>query len=240
MHNVFSLGMRRGSVLPIIALSLVALCGAVALAIDVGRIAVAKIQCQSAADVAAMAGARYAKRGHPPGPDCRHEQRRRTPRSTYQVMGQPLTASDLSVQHGTYHYDTTSQQFVPSFTLQSGENYNLTKVTITKSCPTTFARVFGFSAFNVSATATAAHRPRDVAIVLDYSGSMNNESDLWNCECYLDNGQSAPNNPNKTSNNRKRSTPSSGTTRHRRRTTRTTPTTPTCSARRRRLEPALG
>ena len=43
--------------------------------------------------------------------------------------------------------------------------------------------------------------PVDTAIVLDYSGSMNNESDLWNCEGYLDNGQSAPNNPNQTSNN---------------------------------------
>ena len=49
---------RRGSVAPVIGVSLVALCGAVALAIDVGRIAVAKLQCQSAADVAAMAGAR--------------------------------------------------------------------------------------------------------------------------------------------------------------------------------------
>ena len=37
----------------------------------------------------------------------------------------------------------------------------------------------------IVANAVAAHRPRDVAIVLDFSGSMNNESDLWNCEGYL-------------------------------------------------------
>jgi hypothetical protein len=30
---------------------------------------------------------------------------------------------------------------------------------------------------------------------------MNNESDLWNCESYLDNGTAAPNNTNMTSNN---------------------------------------
>ena len=191
---------RPGSVAPAIAISLVALCGAVALAIDVGRVAVAKLQCQSAVDVAAMAGARTLN-GIMPQDLTSATTNAQNAAMTYQIMGQPIVTGDLTVTHGTYHYDTTAQQFVPSYTLQTGENYNLTKVSITKSCPTTFANVFGFSAFNVTASATAAHRPRDVAIVLDYSGSMNNESDLWNNESYLDNGQSAPNNPNNTSNN---------------------------------------
>src|SRR5262249_18836373 len=51
--------------------------------------------------------------------------------------------------------------------------------------PSAFANVFGIPTLNVTATATAAHRPRDVGIVLDYSGSMNNESDLWNIETYV-------------------------------------------------------
>ena len=191
---------RQGSVAPAIAISLVGLCGAVALAIDVGRVAVAKLQCQSAVDVAAMAGARTLN-GIMPQDLTSATTNAQNAALTYQIMGQPIVTSDLTVTHGTYHYDTSAQQFVPSYTLQTGENYNLTKVSITKSCPTTFANVFGFSAFSVTASATAAHRPRDVAIVLDYSGSMNNESDLWNNESYLDNGQSAPNNPNYTSNN---------------------------------------
>ncbi len=191
---------RSGSIAPVIAISLVALCGAVALAIDVGRVAVAKLQCQSAVDVAAMAGARTLN-GIMPQDLATATTNAQNAAMTYQIMGQHIVTGDLTVTHGTYHYDTTAQQFVPSFTLLTGDNYNLTKVSITKSCPTTFANVFGFSAFNVNASATAAHRPRDVAIVLDYSGSMNNESDLWNNESYLDNGQSAPNNPNNTSNN---------------------------------------
>ncbi|MGO9600596.1 MAG: TadG family pilus assembly protein [Isosphaeraceae bacterium] len=183
-----------------IGLSLVAICGAVALAIDVGRIAVAKLECQNAADVASMAGARTLN-GIMPQDLGAATTNAQNAALTYLVMGQPIQVSEINVQHGTYHYDQTKQAFVPSMTLGSGENYNLTQVSITKSCPTTFARVFGYSAFSVNATATAAHRPRDTAIVLDYSGSMNNESDLWNCESYLDNGQSAPNNPNQTSNN---------------------------------------
>src|SRR5262249_18156040 len=89
-------------------------------------------------------------------------------------------------------------------------------VTVKYDVNTPFARAFGMidpsfnSVFTVTSTAQAAHRPRDVCIVLDYSGSMNNESDLWNNEAYLDNGLTTttsgykwpqPSNPNLTSNN---------------------------------------
>src|SRR3954453_16581405 len=49
---------RRGAVLPLVVLSLVALVGMLALAIDIGMVAVARSQVQNAADSAAMAGAR--------------------------------------------------------------------------------------------------------------------------------------------------------------------------------------
>jgi uncharacterized membrane protein len=49
---------RAGAVLPLVTVCLVALLGFVALAIDVGLMAVARTQAQSAADVAALAGAR--------------------------------------------------------------------------------------------------------------------------------------------------------------------------------------
>jgi hypothetical protein len=50
------------------------------------------------------------------------------------------------------------------------------------------------TSFNVTATAIAAHRPRDTTIVLDFSGSMNNESDLWNCESYQGSYEGTSNN----------------------------------------------
>src|SRR5262245_34347167 len=49
---------RRGAVLPLVAICLVALIGMVALAIDLGMVAIARNQCQNAADGAAMAGVR--------------------------------------------------------------------------------------------------------------------------------------------------------------------------------------
>ncbi len=47
---------RNGSILPLVVVSLVGICGFVALAIDIGMVAVAKTQCQNAADAAATAG----------------------------------------------------------------------------------------------------------------------------------------------------------------------------------------
>ena len=49
---------RRGALLPLLALALLGLIGLLALAIDIGMVAVARSQCQNAADAAAMAGAR--------------------------------------------------------------------------------------------------------------------------------------------------------------------------------------
>src|SRR5262245_52077060 len=49
---------RRGVVLPLVAVCLIALIGLVALAIDIGMVAVAKTQSQSAADSIATVGAR--------------------------------------------------------------------------------------------------------------------------------------------------------------------------------------
>src|SRR5438876_8792746 len=49
---------RKGAVLPLVTICLIALFGFVALAIDVGMMAVARTQAQSAADISALAGAR--------------------------------------------------------------------------------------------------------------------------------------------------------------------------------------
>ena len=58
MRNSLPSTRRDGAVLPLVTVCLVGLVGFVALAIDVGMMAVARTQAQSAADVAALAGAR--------------------------------------------------------------------------------------------------------------------------------------------------------------------------------------
>src|SRR5437762_8736246 len=49
---------RPGTVLPTLGVCLISLFGFVALAVDLGMLAVSRTQCQNAADVAALVGAR--------------------------------------------------------------------------------------------------------------------------------------------------------------------------------------
>jgi Flp pilus assembly protein TadG len=188
---------RRGTIVPLMAVSVAVMLGFVALAMDVGRLAVARTQCQNAADAAAIAGARTLSTGT--AANLATATTNATSAATASsILGVQLqTAEVTTVQHGAYHYDYTHQTFAPVFTnpLPTGDIYNLTQVTITHQVPGTFCNIFGITANTVTATATAAARPRDVVLVLDYSGSMNNESDIWNVESYLGNMINTPNDP---------------------------------------------
>ena len=189
---------RRGSIMPVVALLMVCLCGFTALSVEVATIATVKVQCQNAADSAALAGARTLD-GSPDPKTSQAQANALSAASGNSALGLnnlgkiavvPFSSPEVAVTCGTYHYDTTSQSFYPAYTLASGENYNLVRVTAQRAVKNTFFAVDGGAAApadnpTVVATAVAAHRPRDVAVVLDFSGSMNNESDIWNCETYL-------------------------------------------------------
>ena len=183
----------RGAILPLTAISIIGLCGFLALSIDLGMLAVARAQVQDAADAAAIAGARSLDGSA--GSNLATSTADATTQATRNtILGTNVNPAEVSVRQGTYHYNYTTQTFSPLFPPGANENYNLTEVTITHTYNTTFAKVIGVSTMTVTGKSTAAHRPRDVAMVLDYSGSMNNESDLWNCESYLGSFLNTPNN----------------------------------------------
>jgi Flp pilus assembly protein TadG len=169
---------RRGAILPMVAISLIALLGLVALAIDVGMLLVEKTQAQNAADTAAMTGAR-AIDGSPGGNLANAILYAQQIAGYNSVLGVPVTSSEVVPTPGAYHYDPVQQVFVPELTVTPPDNYSLMQVVVTTSRPSGFARVFGAPTLDVQATAIAAHRPRDICMVLDFSGSMNNETDLW-------------------------------------------------------------
>lgn len=186
-------GVRRGAILPLVAFALVGLVGFCALAIDVSVIAVTRNQCQNAADGAAMTGARSLN-GSVNANLTLADQNAKVVAKANKVMSKAVTDPEISVQFGSYHYDPTSSTFSPQYPPVAPDTYNLCHVTVSRTQPSLFAGVFGVGTLSVSATATSAHRPRDVCMVLDYSGSMNNESDLWNNEGYLGTANNSPNN----------------------------------------------
>ena len=116
------------------------------------------------------------------------------------VLGQQCGATGstdvVNVQLGQYYYSRSSNTFIaypadPGSTAAPGTSANwpttvassdlpptLTTATYTTQSPLYFARVFGMSSMSVSAQATAISRPRDVALIIDFSGSMRLDSQL--------------------------------------------------------------
>ncbi|MFL5339654.1 MAG: pilus assembly protein TadG-related protein [Gemmataceae bacterium] len=184
---------RIGTILPYLVITIVALCGFTALAVDVGMIMVAKAELQTAADAAAFAGAR-ALDGSPSANLAGATAAAVNSATSNNDLGVAIRAPEVTVTHGAYHYDYNTAVFSPQFPPVAPDNYNLTQVTIVHDVPLGFAKVWNLFTTRVSVTAIAAHRPRDVCIILDYSGSMNNESDVWNCESYLGTANNSPNN----------------------------------------------
>jgi Flp pilus assembly protein TadG len=169
---------RRGTVLPLVVFCVVILLGMVALAIDVGMMMVAKNQCQNAADAAAMAGARsltgnvsannnYASAG--PAAVAAAE--------ANSILSHPIQSGQVVVTIGSYSYDATSGSFV-AYPSSKGpnDNWTLAQATVSYQGSPFFGKVLGLSSYNTTATSTGAHRPRDVVLINDFSGSMRFDS----------------------------------------------------------------
>jgi hypothetical protein len=193
-------------VLPLVAICTVALIGMVALAIDLGMIAVARTQCQNAADSAAMAGARtingnstgnYNLSAVPTaavtaavankifGTNVQGSPGSISPNTALtDSQGNPysFTSGQVQVDVGTYAF--TYNDANPSqegFGIQipridTTEPYSAVRVTVSYTGNFSFGRVFGINTYNANAQSVAGHRPRDVVIVLDLSGSMRFQS----------------------------------------------------------------
>lgn len=202
---------RRGHVLALTALSLIVLLGMIALAIDIGLLAVARAQCQNAADAGAVAGCRKINGNADAAVNYGYDM---VPAAAIRsalnnkILGKGLSGDantdwdtddpdvkakvhpanhsyktgQVEVQIGSYTYyfndaDPSQEGFKLQFPRSdSAEPYSAVKVTVSYSGNWSFARVLGAGGFATSASATAVHRPRDVVIIMDLSGSMRFQS----------------------------------------------------------------
>ena len=171
---------RPGAIVPLAALMMTGLCAFIALALDLGIIMVARNQCQNAADAAAMAGARTLNGDTSTNNNYSNVQPNAVAAAqANSVFGQSINASNqLTITIGDYYYNAATSAFQINATGlgNSGDNYTLVQATVTSNQSLFFARVFGMSTLTATAKATAAHRPRDTVIVVDFSGSMRFES----------------------------------------------------------------
>ncbi|MGD9646207.1 MAG: pilus assembly protein TadG-related protein [Pirellulales bacterium] len=166
---------RRGTALVLVVLALIPLMAFAALAIDLGLLAVARTQTQQAADAAAMSGARAINGNSANNNNYAAVSPTATVAATANsILGSQVLSSQLALDIGRYTYNSSAKRFEGQFPGPTGENWSLVKATISANVSTSlaFSKVFNFGSTNMTATAMAAHRPRDVAVILDFSGSM--------------------------------------------------------------------
>jgi hypothetical protein len=170
-----------------LCLCMMGLFGFVALAVDLGMLAVSRTQSQNGADVAALVGTRTLNNrdgtaySNLPAAIAALK----TAATNNPHLSTNFTAGQITkIEANQYMYNPASQRFEAdettwvdvtnsgAVTAPNGGSWTALRVTVSVVQPTYFMRVFGVNTMPSGARATAVYRPRDIAFVLDVTGSM--------------------------------------------------------------------
>lgn len=146
---------------------LIVMIGFIALALDTGYIASVKTDLKRSTDAGALAGAGALVDGSQEAAAKVLEYIQYN-----SVGGRTVAAEDVNIEFGSWDPDT--EHFTAGGDLPSA-----VRVTVDiDDSPLFFARIFGRDSFDLSDESIAMYQPRDIMLVLDYSGSMNDDSEL--------------------------------------------------------------
>ncbi len=175
---------RPGAIIVLTAILLIVLMALLALSIDTGYMYTMQTELDRSVDAAALAGAASLVEGTDTAADKVVEYLVRNPvgDNPGAITDDTLAAftshflhqhaDDFSVAIGNWNPDTG--QLEPA-----GQYPSAVEVTMTyPNLPLFFGRVLGKDNFSISGRAIAMYQPRDIVLVLDYSGSMNDDSEL--------------------------------------------------------------
>ncbi|MBA4018997.1 MAG: hypothetical protein C0483_17650 [Pirellula sp.] len=168
---------RRGIIIVLTAILLVFLLGMIAFAVDIGYIANAKTEIQRATDSAAYAGAGALING-----TAAATTEAQNFLVANKVAGNPLNTSNATMEYG--FWDTNNR----TFTVTNNSPNAIRVIANANQQPLFFGNAIGSSNFSVRGTSIATYQPRDIGMVLDYSGSMAYDSQFRNINLL---GQSA-------------------------------------------------
>ena len=160
---------RRGIIVVLAAIMLVFLLGFVAFAVDLGYIGMVRTQLQTAADAAALAAA-----GSSGESQAGMVQIAQQFADANMAAGRHVQLNAGDVELGSW--DANTKTFTPMPAGQLGTAIKVTVRTDANSGGETklfFGRLFGLSSLAQKASAIATVNPRDIAFVVDLSGSMN-------------------------------------------------------------------
>lgn len=176
--------MRGGSILVLATVLMIVMLAMLAMSIDTGYMYTMQTQLDRSVDAAALAGAGALIDGTDAANESVIEYLVRNP------VGEPTTivtddelvaltarflndhAEDLQIDWGDWNHQ--ENVFVPSQALPSAISVEMTYPNL----PFFFGRALGKDTFAISSHAIAMYQPRDIMVVLDLSGSMNDDSEL--------------------------------------------------------------
>ncbi|MCG8403852.1 MAG: VWA domain-containing protein [Phycisphaerales bacterium] len=153
--------------------------GVAALAVDTGLMYGAKQELQSAADAAALAAASQLGTTANPTDMALAEAAKYASQNSIMGDNADLIQTDLVFGHATMSGDDKFDFHANT------QPYDAVKVTLRRDQSASdgpvsllFARTFGLTETQMEASAVAMLVPRDIALVIDLSGSMNDDSEL--------------------------------------------------------------
>jgi Flp pilus assembly protein TadG len=167
---------RRGAILIVSLLLIVLMLGMMAFSIDIGYIVLARSQLQAAADSTALAAAASM---HLDRMDMEAVARRYASANT--VTARPVQIDSSDIEYGAW--DTATRTFTPS--ASPGNAVRITTRADRNNggeVPLFFGRIFNMMSVRQEASAVAVTNPRDIAFVVDLSGSMNYDTDPNNTD----------------------------------------------------------
>lgn len=175
---------RRGFVVVLAALLMVVIFAFLAFTVDIGYITLVKGQLHNAADASSLAAAMQMTTSDPNDVLFNVEQAAievaaANPAGDHDSVRLDVSQGDVEV--GKRIWNETTAQFEYLWGAAASP-YNVVKVTARRnggeSLPLFFAPVLGHNTADLQVTSIAGFQPRDIMLVLDYSGSMNDDSEL--------------------------------------------------------------
>ncbi|MEK6259928.1 MAG: vWA domain-containing protein [Planctomycetota bacterium] len=178
---------RRGAILVLTAVVMIVVLALVALALDVSYLSLTKTQLQGAADAAALAGAMELSGTEDPATVRANALTAIQEVASHHHNGDKasLTVDASDVTFGKMSWNSATSSFTTAWG-DAQTPYNVVKVRAERDAgggaspdsrlPLFFAPAIGHSKATIGAVATASFQPRDIMVVLDFSGSMNDDS----------------------------------------------------------------
>lgn len=178
---------RRGAILILTAVVMIVVLAIVALALDISYLSLTKTQLQGAADAAALAGAMELSGTEDPAIVRANALAAIQDVASHHHNGDraSLTVDATDVTFGKMAWDNATNSYTTNWG-DAQTPYNVVKVRAERDAgggaspdsrlPLFFAPVIGHTKATIGAVATASFQPRDIMVVLDFSGSMNDDS----------------------------------------------------------------